>query len=104
MCFDVLRVLYPWTRHTGARPSTAPAADTSATVTTHLGTVTGMVSQSIPPERTLTPADLKCGARIPVFGKWLLVRRCDRWTRKWYKKVSRLLRVWGGVALFDPGW
>jgi hypothetical protein len=38
-------------------------------------------------ERVLTPMDLRCGTRIPVYGKWLLVRRCDRHTRAWYKQV-----------------
>ncbi len=51
-------------------------------------------------DRCLLPMDLRCGGRIPVFSKWLLVRRCDRHTRAWYKQVCVCGRWWWALC----GW
>ena len=80
--------------HRLARPSTAsgPVTAAGSTTGTLLSTVETVgaalkrptTAPAPPAARHLKPIDIRCGQRLPVFGKWLLVRRCDRFTRDWF--------------------
>jgi hypothetical protein len=72
---------------TGETTVTPVAAASSLRRPSTSGARLGLEKESHESGRLLTYTDLVCGARIPVYGKWLLIRRCDRHTRAFFHKV-----------------